>query len=187
MSLPVVLTFEPGATAVGRTIRRILLDSRNRNLTPLAELLLYAADRSQHVEEVVKPALKRGRTVVCDRFLDATTVYQGYARGQDMQLISALNAETTGGLLPDITFLLDCPAEVGLERALRRNADLHSKGQDRFEREELQFHKAVREGYLLLAREYAQRFVVLNGTLPVDETESQIVQYVKNCMRKPKP
>lgn len=186
MSLPVELTFEPGATAAGRTIRRILLDARNRNLTPLAEMLLYAADRSQHVEEVVKPALKQGKTVVCDRFLDATTAYQGYARGQDMDLIRLLNAATTGGLLPDITFLLDCPVEVGLQRAWQRNANQLSKGQDRFEREKLQFHKAVREGYLLLAREYAQRFVVLNGTLPADETESLILQYVKECRKKRK-
>ncbi|MBW1798594.1 MAG: dTMP kinase, partial [Deltaproteobacteria bacterium] len=112
-SIPRVLTLEPGGTRVGKDIRRILLDSRNHALSHLAELLLYAADRAQHVEEVVRPALDRKEWVLCDRFFDATTVYQGYVRGQDMALIKTLNEKACLGIRPDITFVLDCPVETG--------------------------------------------------------------------------
>jgi dTMP kinase len=130
--IPCRATLEPGGTAVGRKIRRILLDSRNKGLTALAELMLYEADRAQHVEEVIKPALERNLWVVSDRFFDATVVYQGFARGQDRKLILDLNKKAAQGLVPDLTFLLDCPVEVGLARATSRN----NKGQDRFEHSE---------------------------------------------------
>jgi dTMP kinase len=172
-----VLTLEPGGTPVGRNIRQILLDSRNRNLSPLAELLLYAADRAQHVGEVVRPALMQGKWVVCDRFFDATGVYQGYARGQDMELIGVLNQKACVGIRPDITFLLDCPVQVGLERAFSRNMEVAGE-QDRFERENKGFHLAVREGYLLLARENPERFVVVDASLSEDEMEEHIWQHL---------
>ena len=144
-----VMTLEPGGTEIGRKMRQVLLDSRNKTLTPLAELMLYAADRAQHVEEVIKPALRSGKWVICDRFSDATVVYQGAARGQDAKAHPASEQgghRTESGL--HLTFLLDCPVEVGLRRALGRNM----KGQDRFEREALAFHRKVRKGYLDLAR-----------------------------------
>ena len=172
-----VLTLEPGGTPVGRNIRQILLDSRNRSLSPLAELLLYAADRAQHVGEVVRPALMQGKWVVCDRFFDATVVYQGYARGQDMALIGVLNQKACEGIRPDITFLLDCPVQVGLERAFSRNTEVAGE-QDRFERENKRFHLAVREGYLLLASENPERFVVVDASLSEDEMEEQIWQHL---------
>ena len=179
LAVPLVFTLEPGGTSVGQKIRRILLDSRNQNLSPLAELLLYAADRAQHVEEVIKPALEQKKWVLCDRFFDATTVYQGYARGLDMKLIVTLNEKASPGIRPDITFLIDCAVEVGLERALKRNKIQFQEGQDRFEREKKDFHEAVREGYLHMAMEDPERFVVVDGTLQEDELEELIFRHVE--------
>ena len=179
LAVPLVFTLEPGGTSVGQKIRRILLDSRNQHLSPLAELLLYAADRAQHVEEVIKPALEQEKWVLCDRFFDATTVYQGYARGLDMKLIVTLNEKASPGIRPDITFLIDCAVEVGLERALNRNKIQFQEGQDRFEREKKDFHEAVREGYLTMAMEDRERFVVVDGTLKEDELEEIIFKHVE--------
>ncbi len=179
LAVPLVFTLEPGGTSVGQKIRRILLDSRNQHLSPLAELLLYAADRAQHVEEVIKPALEQEKWVLCDRFFDATTVYQGYARGLDMKLIVTLNEKASPGIRPDITFLIDCAVEVGLERALKRNKIQFQEGQDRFEREKKDFHEAVREGYLTMAMEDPERFVVVDGTLKEDELEEIIFKHVE--------
>ena len=179
LAVPLVFTLEPGGTTVGQKIRRILLDSRNQHLSPLAELLLYAADRAQHVEEVIKPALEQEKWVLCDRFFDATTVYQGYARGLDMKLIVTLNEKASPGIRPDITFLIDCAVEVGLKRALKRNKIQFQEGQDRFEREKKDFHEAVREGYLTMAMEDRERFVVVDGTLKEDELEEIIFKHVE--------
>jgi dTMP kinase len=179
LAVPLVFTLEPGGTTVGQKIRRILLDSRNQHLSPLAELLLYAADRAQHVEEVIKPALEQEKWVLCDRFFDATTVYQGYARGLDMKLIVTLNEKASPGIRPDITFLIDCAVEVGLERALKRNKIQFQEGQDRFEREKKDFHEAVRKGYLHMAMEDPERFVVVDGTLKEDELEELIFRHVE--------
>lgn len=179
LAVPLVFTLEPGGTSVGQKIRHILLDSRNQHLSPLTELLLYAADRAQHVEEVIKPALEQGKWVLCDRFFDATTVYQGYARGLDMKLIVTLNEKASPGIRPDITFLVDCAVEIGLERALKRNKIQFQEGQDRFEREKKAFHEAVREGYLTMATEDRERFVVVDGTLKEDELEEIIFKHVE--------
>ena len=103
LGISLITTLEPGGTRIGKDIRKILLDSRNRNLSPLTELFLYAADRAQHVKELIKPALDEGKWVICDRFFDATVAYQGIARGQDMELIGILNEEATQGIQPDIT------------------------------------------------------------------------------------
>ena len=179
LAVPLVFTLEPGGTSVGQKIRHILLDSRNQHLSPLTELLLYAADRAQHVEEVIKPALEQEKWVLCDRFFDATTVYQGYARGLDMKLIVTLNEKASPGIRPDITFLIDCAVEIGLERALKRNRIQFQEGQDRFEREKKDFHEAVREGYLTMAMEDRERFVVVDGTLKEDELEEIIFKHVE--------
>jgi dTMP kinase len=179
LGISLITTLEPGGTRIGEDIRKILLDSRNKNLSPLTELILYAADRAQHVEELIKPALDEGKWVICDRFFDATVVYQGIARGQDMELIGILNEEATQGIQPDITFLLDCPVDMGLNRALERNEAQSQKGQDRFEREALDFHRAVREGYLDLARKNQDRFVIIDATLPKDEVEDIIFQHME--------
>ncbi|MCP4682058.1 MAG: dTMP kinase [Desulfobacterales bacterium] len=179
LGVPTILTLEPGGTSIGGHIRKILLDSRNQDLAPFAELFLYAADRAQHVERVIKPALDEEKWVVCDRFFDASTAYQGYARGLDMNLISTLNDWASLGIRPDITMLLDCPVNIGLERAIRRNDTSGQKGQDRFERERMDFHRAVRNGYLSIAGDNKERFIMADGTLSEDELERVIFDHIK--------
>lgn len=158
-------TREPGATRIGRGIRDILLDSAHSNMLPLTELLLYEADRAQHVHDVIKPALAAGKVVVSDRFFDATTVYQGYARGCDLDLIERIHRIVLGGLTPDLTLILDLPVEIGLERAWQR---IHSRSgnfpEDRFEKEALAFHERVRLGYLTLAKNEPDRFRVIDAS-----------------------
>lgn len=176
--IPLVSTLEPGGTEIGARIRRILLDSRSRDLTPLAELILYMADRAQHVEEVIRPALEAGKWVLCDRFFDATMAYQGVARGQDEALIRFLNDRVTQGIAPDRTFLLDCPVEMGLQRAIKRNKQGSQQGQDRFEKEAKAFHRKVRAAYLALAEAYHDRFVVIDASRGVPETEKDIFDHI---------
>jgi len=178
LGIPLLLTLEPGGTSIGTEIRRVLLDSRNHELSPLAELLLYEADRAQHVSEVIAPALEKGKWVLCDRFFDATTVYQGCGRGLDLRFVQELNGRASFGIRPDITFLIDCPVHVGIKRALERNESLLEDGQDRFERERFVFHEAVRRGYLALAIEESRRFVITDGTLTEKDVEEQIFKHI---------
>jgi len=177
-NVQIVRTFEPGGTDAGGRIRHILLDRSSRDLVPMAELFLYEADRAQHVAQVIRPALDRGAWVICDRFFDATVVYQGMARGQDLDLVARLNQAATGGIHPARTFLLDCPVETGLERAIRRNQSLPDAEQDRFEREKLHFHRAVRQGYLDLAYQEPERFVVIDADRHADEVERKIFDHL---------
>lgn len=179
LAVPAILALEPGDTRIGQEIRTILLDNRNHILSPLAELFLYAADRAQHVDEVIRPALSDGKWVVCDRFFDATTAYQGYGRGQDISLIRLLNEKASSGIRPDMTFLVDCPVEVGLERALKRNRIMRQEAQARFEKEKIEFHEAVRGGYLTIAKEEPVRFVVVDGTLDEDALEEVIFEHIR--------
>ncbi len=179
LGVPVFSTMEPGGTRVGHHIRRILLDSQNQDLSPLAELFLYAADRAQHVEEVIKPVLEQGKWVVCDRYFDATLAYQGYGRGQDIGLIRTLNQKASLGIRPDITFLIDCPVRVGIKRALERNKVFLDEGQDRFEREREEFHDSVREGYLTTAKEEPGRFVIVDGTLEEKKLAEVIFEHIR--------
>jgi dTMP kinase len=157
-------TREPGGTPIGGQIRSVLLNPENGNLAPTAELLLYMADRAQHLETVVRPALAMGKVVVCDRFFDATLVYQGYARGLDKALIRQLHQLACGGMTPHLTLLLDLAPEAGLARAWRRiDADSAHAKESRFETEALAFHQRVRDGYLLLARREPQRFAIIDA------------------------
>jgi dTMP kinase len=132
------------------------------------------------VQEIIKPALRAGKWVICDRFSDATMVYQGAARGQDRNLIRLLNKVVTQGIRPHLTFLLDCPVEVGLRRALGRNM----KGQDRFEKEAVSFHLKVRKGYLDLARKERKRFVVIDGTSHRDDVEREIFKKIQPFLKR---
>lgn len=164
----VLLTREPGGCPIADKIRAILLDAHNSEMTPKAELLLYAAARAQHIDEVIRPALASGTIVLCDRFTDATVAYQGYGRGLDQGLIKVLNETATGDCRPDLTVLIDCPVETGLERAIARieagsAADSNHLREERFERESLEFHQRVRDGYLQLAVTYADRFIQIDG------------------------
>lgn len=179
----VVLTREPGGCAISDKIRAILLDAKNSEMTPTAELLLYAAARAQHIDEVIRPALKSGAIVLCDRFTDATIAYQGFGRALDIGLIKQLNETATGGCRPDITVLIDCPVETGLERAMARieagsAADSNHLREERFERESIEFHRRVRNGYLHLAKETPGRFVLIDGSSSVDRIAADILSAV---------
>ncbi|MBJ6750540.1 dTMP kinase [Geomonas anaerohicana] len=167
----VIATREPGGCPIADQMRAILLDAGNSAITPLAELLLYAAARAQHVQEVIVPALERGETVLCDRFTDATVAYQGHGRELDLDVIRQLNALATGGVQPDLTVLIDCPVQVGLSRALSRIEATSGAREERFELESVRFHERVREGYLSLARAFPERFVVVDGSGDVARTE----------------
>ena len=171
-----IVTSEPGGTKIGQALRKILLHVDNTHMVPLAELFLYAADRAQHVSEVIKPALEAGKWVICDRYSDATTVYQGVVLGHHDKLIEQINREATLGCRPDITFLLDCPAEVGLERIAKR--DKNDKKRDRFERKTLDFHIKIRYGYLTLANRYKDRFRIIDSTLPEDRVARKIREII---------
>ncbi len=165
----VLETREPGGTAAGAAVRRLLLDSDAVPLSPLAELFLYCADRTQHVDEVIRPALAAGQVVLCDRFSDSTIAYQGYGRGLDLEALRALDARARGGLRPSLTLLLDCPVDEGLRRARGRSGP-----GDRFERETVAFHERVRAGFLALAAAEPDRFCVLDATEPVDRVRARV-------------
>jgi len=177
--IPSINTLEPGGTEIGQDIRRILLDTNNTNLFPLTELILYAADRSQHVNEIIKPGLDQGKWVICDRYLDATIAYQGFGRGLDMEIINILNNKATGGLLPDVTILMDCEEDVGIKRALERNKESSQEDQGRFEKEKMEFHRRVRQGYLTLADKNKDRYIIIDAAKTVDEVEKDIIKALK--------
>jgi dTMP kinase len=174
----VMTTREPGGCPIADAIRAILLDPASQTLRPRAELLLYAAARAQHVEEVIRPALAAGTAVLCDRFADATTAYQGGGRKLDAGLVAQLNTIASAGLTPDLTLLLDCPVELGLPRARRRNAQdpLHDEG--RFELEELDFHQRVRAAYLALAAGQT-RFQVIDATGAADLVAARVAAAIE--------
>ena len=170
-----VLTLrEPGGTPLGEEVRRLLKHTApGWSVAPEAELLLFAASRAQLVRETIAPALAAGRVVLCDRFLDSTTVYQGVARRLEPDRVSAINEFAAGSLRPDVTILLDLPAELALGRA-RRREQAAGQGPDRMEQEPAVFYEQVRAGYLRLAEAFADRFVVIDASLPVDEIEDLI-------------
>jgi dTMP kinase len=166
-----VTTRQPGGTLIGKNIRSILLDPANSALEPLAELLLYMADRAQHINELIRPALQNGKTVVCDRYFDATLVYQGFARGLSIELIGQLHQLLFDDLKPDVTLLLDLSPQVGLKRAWQQlNNGQRSGDESRFEAEAVAFHEKVRAGYLELARLEPDRFRIIDA----DQTQDQV-------------
>jgi dTMP kinase len=171
-------TLEPGGTAIGQDIRKILLDSKNTHLAPLTELILYAADRAQHVSEIIKPALDQGKWVICDRFFDATVAYQGFGRGMNMELIDFLNRQAAIDVSPDLTLLMDCPEDIGLKRALKRNKIQNLEDQGRFEKEKMEFHRKVRSGYLDLAEKYKDRFRIIDASRSIEEVKVDIFSLV---------
>jgi len=172
-----LVTREPGATAVGRKIRAILLDPAHKDLDALAELLLYAADRAQHVREALLPSLEAGKTVICDRFHDATVAYQGFARGLDKDFIDGLHRMILKDLEPHLTLLLDLPVEVGLSRAWQQIDNGSRAGEEtRFEEEDLAFHEKVRAGYLHMARHGGTRFRVIDASGDVSDVRRSIIE-----------
>lgn len=150
-----VLTREPGGTEIGEKLRDIILDRANRDMCDMAEALLYAASRAQHVNQLIRPALEDGKVVVCDRFIDSSIAYQGYGRelGEAVRII---NEFAVDGCMPDLTFLMEISPEIGKSR-------IKSESQDRLEQEKIEFHNRVYAGYREIARIYPQRFVEINA------------------------
>lgn len=172
-------TREPGGCALGRQIRPLLLDA-SQKVSGRAELFLFLADRAQHVADTIRPALGHGQWVICDRYADSTIAYQGYGRGMDPEELQKLNDYATGGLWPDITFLLDLPAEVGLGRALARNGrEGLTQSEGRFEAEALAFHQRIREGFLARAARWPQRFRVLDAAQTPDAIVAQAMKHLE--------
>jgi dTMP kinase len=168
IGVPAAAVREPGGTAIGERLRALLLDPALPPLVPEGEVLLFAAARAQAVSEVIRPALARGQLVICDRFVDSSLAYQGFGLGADLGFIRSVNVAVTGGLTPQLTVLLDVPPELGAARRAGRN------GGDRVEARGPAFHAAVRAGYLRLAREEPGRFVVLDGTGPLEVVHAAV-------------
>ena len=177
LAIPALLTHEPGGTPFGNKIGRWLKWAKNTDISPLTELLLFNASRAQLVSEVIRPNLKNGMVVICDRYADSTTAYQSYGRGLDLEMVKAINNTATQGLKPDLTVLLDIPVEEGLARK-------RVKKQDRFEQEEIAFHQRVREGYLKLAANDPQRWLVVDATQSKEKIEEIIWQRVSQLLSR---
>jgi dTMP kinase len=172
-----VATREPGGTTTGQKIRSILLDPESNGMDPSTELLLYMADRVEHVNKIISPALLAGKTVLCDRYYDATLAYQGYARGLDMDLLDKLHKLIIHDLKPDITILLDLDPETGLSRAWKQIKDGKRAGfETRFEKETLEFHDKVRKAYLELASIEPGRFIVVDASKDENQVKKDIVK-----------
>lgn len=179
LGLEIIITREPGGTSLGNAVRSLLLHSREEIISHKSELLLFMADRAQHCEEIVKKALDKNKAVLCDRFYDATTAYQGYARGIDLDFLKQLNTWATSGLKPDLTILLDLDPEKGLKRIGSRKT-----GKDRIEKEEMLFHVRVRNGYLAIAEDEPKRIKVIDALGSIDEIHNNIWKEIINIRDK---
>ena len=173
----VFLTREPGGPKIAEEIREILLSVENKEMLPQTEVLLYMASRSQHTGEWIIPELEKGKIVISDRYYDSTFAYQGAARKINGKLIDTIRRYATFGLIPDITFLVDLPEEIGLSRILVKDAD-------RLEQESMEFHKRVRVGFLDLAKKEPERFVVLDGNKSIKEIHKQVIYKVLKEINK---
>ncbi len=167
-----VLTEEPGGTKIGRKIREVLLSPDHQEMTPLTELLLYFASRTQHLAQVIIPAVNRGAVVITDRFTDSTIAYQGYGRGIALHLLHSLDTIATEGMQPNITLLLDLDVETGLSR----NRGINKT--DRLELEDIGFHKRVRNGFLELAAQQPERIKLIDASLEKEEVRKRVLDLV---------
>ncbi len=173
----VLVTREPGGSPIGPPLRSVLL-SQDYAVAPRTELLLYVAERAEHVERVIRPALERGEWVLCDRYGDATRAYQAWGRGLPREDVETLHAFATGGLEPDLTLYLWLPVEEALSRARRRNGQTETR-EGRFEAEELTFHRRVAEGYDALALEFPERIVTVDATGSLDQVAGRLIAAVE--------
>lgn len=173
----VLETAEPGGTAIGAKIRRILLDSANQELSPPAELLLYFASRAQNVDELIRPALARGEVVLSDRFTDSSLVYQGYGRGLGADAVMALDRIACRGLKPRVTILVEIDAETSLARARARNA-AEPHCETRMDDQSLEFHRVVYQAYRALAESEPERVKPVDGRAPMEAIEEQVWEVV---------
>jgi len=170
--LPVLFLREPGGTEISEKIRSVLLDNANHKMSAMTEVLLYSAARAQMVRQSIIPHLEKGFVVICDRYFDSTTAYQGFGRKIDLDFIKKLNSFATEELVPDLTFLIDLDPEIALQR---KKADL-----DRLEKEDLEFHQRVRNGYLEIARPNTERFVIIDGKQSIQVIQDEIFMEVKS-------
>jgi dTMP kinase len=177
LAIPVLLTHEPGGTPFGKKLGRWLKWAQDADISPLTELMLFNASRAQLVAEVIQPNLKSGKVVISDRYADSTTVYQGYGRGLELAMVKATNNAATQGLKPGLTILLDIPVEEGLARK-------RAKKQDRFEQETLAFHNRVREGYLKLAADEPERWLVVDARQSKEKIADIIWQRVSQLISR---
>lgn len=174
----VLVTREPGGPPIAEKIRRVLLDSRNHHMSPLTELLLLQASRAQHLEQVIIPALKSGKVVICDRFADSSTAYQGYGRGMDLEMVNRLNQIAVDGFWPKLTLVFDLPVEQGFARAAGRK-----RAFDRMEKQEKTFHQKVRKGFQAIAKADPGRVKLLDGSQLPDVIQAAVRQLVHNCLK----
>jgi dTMP kinase len=175
-----ITTREPGGTSLGKLIRQVLLEAGEQTIASPTELFLYLADRAQHIQEIIRPAIEQGKIVLCDRHTDSTLAYQGYGRGIDLELLRELNAIASQGIRADLTLLFDCPVKIGLSRTAQRQFRAASVGsrEDRFEREKVEFHERVRAGFLELARTEPERFFVIDASRSIEEVFQQVKKIV---------
>lgn len=174
LGFDVVRTREPGGTPIGDQIRSVIMDMKNKSMHPRAEILLFCASRAQLVEELIRPSLAAGKIVLCDRYADSTMAYQGYGHGLDRGLLKTLLDFATGGLKPDLTILLDISAEAGLRRRITNHDEWN-----RMDDYALQFHERVRNGYLKMAAEEPERFVIINADRPKEEIHEEIISILR--------
>lgn len=173
-----IRALEPGGTPFGQELRRVLLRADGAAREPIAELLLYLADRYQHIQTVIEPALGRGSHVLCDRYHDATLAYQGFARGLGLEQVDSI-ARALKLLVPDLTIIFDLDVAIGLRRARKRNLETSSEKEGRFEAEKLTFHERVREGYLELARREPERIIVVDASRSIEAIHREVLDIVK--------
>ena len=174
-AIAALLTHEPGGTPFSNKLGRWLKWTQDKDISPLTELLLFNASRAELVTKVIKPNLESGKVVICDRYADSTTAYQSYGRGLDLETVKAINHAATGGLKPDLTVLLNISAEEGLARK-------KAKKQDRFENEDIAFHQKIREGYLKLAGDEPERWLVIDASQSKEKIAEIIWQRVSQLL-----
>ena len=177
--LECIITREPGGNEISEKIREMLLDPANTSISPQAELLLYVASRAQLVGEVIGPALESGTSVLCDRFMDASVAYQGWARGLGEDVVADLNSFAVAGAVPDRTYLLDLEVGDGFERGPDRREAEGMRSRDRLELEKRTFHEKVREGYLRIASREPDRVAVIDASLPIDEVIEAVLRNLR--------
>ena len=170
----VLLTREPGGTVISEKIRDIILDKEHMEMADMTEALLYAASRAQHVQEFIIPNVKKGKVVICDRYVDSSVVYQGHARGLGIDEVEQINSYATLGLTPDLTIMLDLPPEIGLARK-RNQRDL-----DRLELASDDFHVKVSQGYRILAKRHPERILSVDATKSIEDIHTLIVEAIQN-------
>ncbi|MFT9497017.1 dTMP kinase [Anaerosolibacter sp.] len=174
----VITTREPGGTRIGEKVREIILDKNHVEMDNITEALLYAASRAQHVAEVIKPAVAAGKIVICDRFVDSSLVYQGVGRNLGVALVEGINQVAIQGIMPDITLLFKLSPQIGIQRKFKQG------NEDRLEREKLDFHQQVYEGYMQLETLYPQRIRGIDASKTIQEVHEEIVGYIEELLKK---